>query len=151
MCTANCSIVVAKSVDKNRAKWFAHRSTVDWCEAHKHASAGEQGHQNDRWNQVSLTSAVPIRILLIICFLAFTRMINSQNYIANIGGKPLIIANKTNAQGGNSNTGGQGLVLQASNSSNGTFILNSQGQQLKVQGNILTQVKLWNDEHCAMW
>lgn len=65
-------------------------------------------------------------------------MINSQNYI--IGGKPLIIANKTNASGGNV-TGGQGLVLQASNSPNGTFILNSQGQQLKVQGNILTQVK----------
>lgn len=67
-------------------------------------------------------------------------MINSQNYIANIGGKPLIIANKTNATGGTTNAGGQGLVLQASNSPNGTFILNSQGQQLKVQGNILTQV-----------
>lgn len=67
-------------------------------------------------------------------------MINSQNYIANIGGKPLIIANKTNAAGGTTNAGGQGLVLQASNSPNGTFILNSQGQQLKVQGNILTQV-----------
>lgn len=68
-------------------------------------------------------------------------MINSQNYqFANIGGKPLIITNKTNATGGNNSSGGQGLVLQASNSSNGTFILNSQGQQLKVQGNILTQV-----------
>lgn len=67
-------------------------------------------------------------------------MINSQNYIANIGGKPLIIANKTNASGGNVTSSGQGLVLQANNSPNGTFILNSQGQQLKVQGNILTQV-----------
>lgn len=66
-------------------------------------------------------------------------MINSQNYFANIGGKPLIIAGKANASG-NSTTGGQGLVLQATNSPNGTFILNSQGQQLKVQGNILTQV-----------
>lgn len=65
-------------------------------------------------------------------------MINSQNYIANIGGKPLIIAGKSNATG--NTTGGQGLVLQATNSPNGTFILNSQGQQLKVQGNILTQV-----------
>jgi hypothetical protein len=69
-------------------------------------------------------------------------MINSQNYqFANIGGKPLIIANKANATGNNNATGGQGLVLQASNASNGTFILNSQGQQLKVQGNILTQVR----------
>ena len=66
-------------------------------------------------------------------------MINSQNYIANIGGKPLIIAGKANTSG--NNTAGQGIVLQASNSPNGTFILNSQGQQLKVQGNILTQVK----------
>lgn len=70
-------------------------------------------------------------------------MINSQNYqFANIGGKPLIIANKSNATGSNNTTGGQGLVLQASNAANGTFILNSQGQQLKVQGNILTQVCL---------
>lgn len=67
-------------------------------------------------------------------------MINSQNYIANIGGKPLIIAGKPNASGNSLNTGGQGIVLQTSNSPNGTFILNSQGQQLKVQGNILTQV-----------
>lgn len=66
-------------------------------------------------------------------------MINSQNYIANIGGKPLIISNKSNATGGNT-SGGQGIVMQASNSPNGTFILNSQGQQLKVQGNILSQV-----------
>lgn len=69
-------------------------------------------------------------------------MINSQNYIANIGGKPLIIANKGNTAGVNTSTGGQGLVLQASNSPNGTYILNSQGQQLKVQGNILSQVNL---------
>lgn len=68
-------------------------------------------------------------------------MINSQNYIANIGGKPLIISGKANASGNNNTGGGQGIVLQASNSTNGTFILNSQGQPLKVQGNILTQVK----------
>lgn len=67
-------------------------------------------------------------------------MLNSQNYIANIGGKPLIISNKANATGGNNTTGG--LVLQASNSPNGSFILNSQGQPMKVQGNILTQVRL---------
>lgn len=68
-------------------------------------------------------------------------MVNSQNYqFANIGGKPLIIANKGNATASNTTASGQGLVLQASNAHNGTFILNSQGQQLKVQGNILTQV-----------
>lgn len=67
-------------------------------------------------------------------------MINSQNYIANIGGKPLIIAGKANASGNGNATGGQGLVLQANSSPNGAFILNSQGQQLKVQGNLLTQV-----------
>lgn len=70
-------------------------------------------------------------------------MINSQNYqFANIGGKPLIIANKANATTSNNNaTSGQGLVLQASNAPNGTFILNSQGQQLKVQGNVIAQVR----------
>lgn len=66
-------------------------------------------------------------------------MINSQNYIANIGGKPLIIAGKPTSSNSNS-VGGQGIVLQ-SNAQNGTIILNSQGQPLKVQGNILTQVK----------
>lgn len=73
-------------------------------------------------------------------------MINSQNYqFANIGGKPLIIANKSNATT-NTNTAasGQGLVLQANNTPNGTIILNPSGQQLKVQGNVLTQVKMLN-------
>lgn len=67
-------------------------------------------------------------------------MINSQNYLANFGGKPLIIAGKPNASGSASTSGGQGLVLQTGNTQNGTFILNSQGQQLKVQGNLMTQV-----------
>ena len=68
-------------------------------------------------------------------------MINSQNYqFSNIGGKPLIIANKANTINNNIANSGQGLVLQAGNTSNGTFILNSQGQQLKVQGNVITQV-----------
>lgn len=68
-------------------------------------------------------------------------MINPQNYIANIGGKPMIIAGKSNTSGTANTTGGQGLVLQTGNASNGgAFILNSQGQQLKVQGNILNQV-----------
>ncbi|CRK96918.1 CLUMA_CG010308, isoform A [Clunio marinus] len=67
------------------------------------------------------------------------KMINSPNYIANIGGKPLIIANKANTStSGNTNSQG-GLMLQTNNASNGAFILNSQGQPLKVQGNILTQ------------
>jgi hypothetical protein len=73
-------------------------------------------------------------------------MINSQNYqFANIGGKPLIIANKTNATA-NANTAssGQGLVLQANNTPNGTIILNPSGQQLKVQGSVLAQVKATN-------
>lgn len=72
--------------------------------------------------------------------ISFYRMINSQNYIANFGGKPVIIAGKSNASGSSNNVGGQGLVLQANNTQNGAFILNSQGQQLKVQGNLLTQV-----------
>jgi hypothetical protein len=62
-------------------------------------------------------------------------MINSQNYITNIGGKPLIIAGKSNATGSTNATGGsnQNIVIQTSNAGNGTIILNSQGQQLKVQ------------------
>lgn len=45
-------------------------------------------------------------------------MINQQNYIANIGGKPMIIAGK---------------ALQSGNAANGgAFILNSQDQQLKI-------------------
>jgi hypothetical protein len=74
------------------------------------------------------------------------RMINSQNYqFANIGGKPLIIANKANASATNTSAAsGQGIVLQANNTSNGTIILNPSGQQLKVQGNVLAQVKAKN-------
>lgn len=66
-------------------------------------------------------------------------MISPQNYITNLAGKPLIITGKSNASGITS--GGQSIVLQAGGSSNGTsFILNSQGQPLKVQGSFLTQV-----------
>lgn len=73
-------------------------------------------------------------------------MINSQNYITNLGGKPVIIAGKANSTATSNTAAGQGLVLQSTGSNpNGTIILNSQGQQLKVQGNILTQVSLKSD------
>ncbi len=73
-------------------------------------------------------------------------MVNTQNYIANIGGKSLLITGKPTTTTGNSAGSGnsnnqQGIVLQASGTPNGTsYILGSQGQPLKVQGNIITQV-----------
>ena len=65
-------------------------------------------------------------------------MLSTQNYIANIGGKQMLITGKPSVAGGTN----QGIMLQTSGASNGsnTFILNSQGQPMKVQGNILTQV-----------
>lgn len=69
-------------------------------------------------------------------------MLSTQNYIANIGGKQMLITGKPPVTTGGTN---QGIMLQTSGASNGsnTFILNSQGQPMKVQGNILTQVKLY--------
>lgn len=66
-------------------------------------------------------------------------MLSTQNYIANIGGKQMLITGKPPVAGGGAN---QGIMLQTTTASNGsnTFILNSQGQPMKVQGNILTQV-----------
>lgn len=66
-------------------------------------------------------------------------MINAQNYIANIGGKQMIIAGKPNTST-TTTPSGQGIVLQSSGTNNGaSYILNAQGQPMKVQGNILTQ------------
>lgn len=62
-----------------------------------------------------------------------SRMLNTQGYSK----LPIIITGNKNA------THGQGMMLQLNPTSNGTFLLNSQGQQLKVQGNILTQVRFF--------
>ena len=59
-------------------------------------------------------------------------MLNTQAYSK----LPIIITGNKNA----ALPHGQGMMLQLNPTSNGTFLLNSQGQQLKVQGNILTQV-----------
>lgn len=72
-------------------------------------------------------------------------MINTQGYITNIGGKgggvPIIIAAGKGSTNNASTSSGQGIVLQANATPNGTFILNQPSQTtLKVQGNILTQV-----------
>lgn len=80
-------------------------------------------------------------------------MLNTQNYIANIGGKSLLITGKPTATVTSNNpsvsgtsSGNQGIVLQTTGGTpNGTsYILGSQGQTLKVQGNIITQVSKIN-------
>lgn len=63
------------------------------------------------------------------------RMLNTQGYSK----LPIIITGNKNA----THPHGQGMMLQLNPTSNGTFLVNSQGQQLKVQGNILTQVKFY--------
>lgn len=63
-------------------------------------------------------------------------MVNAQGY-SKLSSVPIIISANKNAT-----NQGQGMMLQLNPSSNGTILLNSQGQQLKVQGNILTQVRI---------
>jgi hypothetical protein len=68
-------------------------------------------------------------------------MINTQGYITKAG-VPIIIAGKGGNNATTSSSGGQGIVLQANASPNGTFILNQPTHTtLKVQGNLITQVK----------
>lgn len=69
---------------------------------------------------------------LIILFAS--RMLNTQGY-ARLPSVPIIIGNKNQ-------TPGQSIVLQANPNSSGAFILNPQNQ-LKVQGNILTHVRIF--------
>lgn len=72
-------------------------------------------------------------------------MINTQGYITNLGtkttGLPIIIAGKGGAVSSNTNAS-QGIVLQANPSQNNTFILNPNQTTLKMQGNILSQVRM---------
>lgn len=68
-------------------------------------------------------------------------MLNTQGY-SKLPNVPIIIKNNPTQT-----VQGQGMMLQLNPSANGTFLLNSQGQPLKVQGNILTQVfnnKIYN-------
>lgn len=77
-------------------------------------------------------------------------MVNASNYFANIGGKSLLITGKptstvTNTSAAGTTSTNQSIVLQTSGAPNGaSYILGSQGQPLKVQGNIITQVSNWN-------
>lgn len=70
-------------------------------------------------------------------------MINSQGFITNISqkqGLPIIIKGSNNT---NTASNDRGIVLQANPSGSGNFIINSPQNALKLQGNVLTQVKFF--------
>jgi hypothetical protein len=74
-------------------------------------------------------------------FIFFSRMINSQGFITNIGTKggiPIILAKGNNASTSNDE---QRIILQADSSQPGGFVINPSQNALKLQDNVLTQVR----------